>query len=163
MQDALQVTKVLADNCRSKGTAFRLGVHVPFLLWIPLVCVADGIWHPVMKRPCISRLNFIWFHPFNFVCLCRLYSRMSLLSFSQMIFTLDAMEEFVVRFNILQEQHVRIKYVDLLVFCSWQVTWFCHFVNTYILLIQLLLLSYPGGLGACWWTNLTPKKMSLMQ
>ncbi|XP_066335598.1 uncharacterized protein [Miscanthus floridulus] len=25
MQDALQVTKVLADNCRSKGTAFRLG------------------------------------------------------------------------------------------------------------------------------------------
>jgi hypothetical protein len=43
---------------------------------------------------------------------------MSLLSFSQMIFTLDAMEEFVVRFNILQEQHVRIKYVDLLVFCS---------------------------------------------
>lgn len=97
MQDALQVTKVLADNCRSKGTAFRLGVHVPFLLGIPLVCVADGIWHPVMKRPCISRLNFIWFHPFNFVCLCRLYSRMSLLSFSQMIFTLDAMEEFVVR------------------------------------------------------------------
>lgn len=26
MQDALQVTKDLADNCRSKGTAFRLGV-----------------------------------------------------------------------------------------------------------------------------------------
>lgn len=25
MQDALQVTKVLAENCRSKGTAFRLG------------------------------------------------------------------------------------------------------------------------------------------
>ena len=36
MQDALQVTKDLADNCRSKGTAFRLGVCVfPLHLFFP--------------------------------------------------------------------------------------------------------------------------------
>lgn len=27
MEEALQVTKTLADNCRTKGTAFRLGVR----------------------------------------------------------------------------------------------------------------------------------------
>jgi hypothetical protein len=32
MQDCLQVTKVLADNCRTKGTAFRLGVCFHILL-----------------------------------------------------------------------------------------------------------------------------------
>lgn len=96
MQDALQVTKVLADNCRTKGTAFRLGVCVPFLLGIPLGYVADDTWHPVTKQSCIRGLKFIWFHPCHSVCLCRLYSRMSLTSFSQMIFTLGAMEEFVV-------------------------------------------------------------------
>lgn len=26
MEEALQATKILADNCREKGTAFRLGV-----------------------------------------------------------------------------------------------------------------------------------------
>lgn len=27
MQDALQATKILAEDCRTKGTAFRLGVN----------------------------------------------------------------------------------------------------------------------------------------
>ena len=69
MQDALQVTKVLADNCRSKGTAFRLGVCVPIFLGIPLGYVTDDIWHPVTKQCCVSRLNFIWFHPV-ILCAC---------------------------------------------------------------------------------------------
>jgi hypothetical protein len=36
MEDALQVTKNLADNCRTKGTAFRLGVRN--LSWRDLFC-----------------------------------------------------------------------------------------------------------------------------
>ena len=30
MEEALKATKILADNCRSRGTAFRLGVLVYF-------------------------------------------------------------------------------------------------------------------------------------
>jgi hypothetical protein len=44
-----------------------------------------------------------------------------------------------------------------------EVTWFYHFNIVFILLMQLLLLSCPGDLGAYWLTNLTPKRMSLMQ
>ena len=28
MQEALQATKILAEDCRSRGTAFRLGVFL---------------------------------------------------------------------------------------------------------------------------------------
>lgn len=31
MQDALDATKILANDCRARGTAFRLGVRISFL------------------------------------------------------------------------------------------------------------------------------------
>lgn len=113
----------------------------------------------VAKLSFVSCLTFIlWSYS-----LCRLYSGMSLTSFYQMMCTSGAMEGSVVSFILCKCCVSILAPWMFLVFVFQEITLFYQFKIIYILLMQLLLLSCPGGLGAYWLTNLTPKKMSLMQ